>query len=142
MRYGVPYKGSKNGIAEWVVSIFPERANFYDLFAGGCAVTHCAMLSGKFKSYTINDIEDVPQLFMDAVNGKFSNEKRWISREDFFALKDKEAYIRYCWSFGNNGRVYLYSREVEPWKKALHYARVLGEKKVERKIYRVGEKIF
>ena len=43
MRYGVPYKGSKNQIAEWVCSHFPKASNFYDLFAGGCAITHCAM---------------------------------------------------------------------------------------------------
>ena len=25
MRYGVPYKGSKNGIAEWIYSHFPKH---------------------------------------------------------------------------------------------------------------------
>ena len=127
MRYGVPYKGSKNGIAEWVVSQFPKRKNFYDLFAGGCAVTHRTMLVRKFENYVINDIADVPQLFLDSVNGKFREERRWISREDFYRLKDSEPYIRYCWSFGNNGQNYLYAEEVEPWKKALHYAYVFGD---------------
>lgn len=127
MRYGVPYKGSKNGIAEWVVGQFPKRKNFYDLFAGGCAVTHRAMLVRKFENYVINDIADVPQLFLDSVSGKFREERRWISREDFYRLKDSEPYIRYCWSFGNNGENYLYAEEVEPWKKALHYAYVLGD---------------
>ena len=51
MRYGLPYMGSKNKIAEWVVSHFPEKKHFYDLFAGGCAVTHCAMLKRKW-TYT------------------------------------------------------------------------------------------
>ena len=37
-RYGTPYKGSKNQIAEWVYSHFPKATNFYDLFAGGCAI--------------------------------------------------------------------------------------------------------
>lgn len=127
VRYGCPYKGSKNAIAEWVVSQFPDRKNFYDLFAGGCAVTHCAMLKGKFKTYTINDVADVPQLFMDAIHGKYENDTRWISREDFYRLKDSDPYVRYCWSFGNNGFNYLYSKEVEPWKKALHRAYVFGD---------------
>jgi hypothetical protein len=35
--------------------------------------------------------------------------------------------VRYCWSFGNAGQNYLYSKEVEPWKRAVHYARVLGD---------------
>ena len=127
MRYGLPYKGSKNGIADWVCDNLPNAENFYDLFCGGCAITHCAMLRGKYKTYTINDIADTQELFYDAIMGKYQNETRWISREDFFTLKDKDAYIRYLWSFGNNGKNYLYSREVEPYKKALHYARVFND---------------
>lgn len=127
MQYGLPYMGSKNKIAEWVVSHFPEKKHFYDLFAGGCAVTHCAILKRKFETYTVNDISRTPGLFLDAVNGKFRNERRWISRGDFFRLKDTDEYVRICWSFGNKGKDYLYSREIEPWKRALHYARVLGD---------------
>ena len=127
VRYGVPYKGSKNQIAGWIVSQLPKRKNFYDLFAGGCAVTHRAMLTNKFENFVINDITDVPSLFLGAVNGKYAEEKRWISREDFYSLKGKDPYIRYCWSFGNNGKDYLYSKEIEPWKKALHYARLFND---------------
>ena len=56
-RYGVPYKGSKNQIAEWVCSHFPKATNFYDLFAGGCAITHCAMEKNIFQNYHANDIK-------------------------------------------------------------------------------------
>ena len=66
-RYGVPYKGSKNQIAEWVYSHFPKATNFYDLFAGGCAVTHCALLSGEFENYFVNDISDYPEVFLKAM---------------------------------------------------------------------------
>ena len=45
-RYGVPYMGSKNDIAEQIIDIVTQARNFYDLFAGGCAVTHAAMRSG------------------------------------------------------------------------------------------------
>ena len=126
-RYGLPYKGSKNSIAEFIVESIPSRTHFYDLFAGGGAVSHCAMLSGKFHTFHMNDIEDTPLLFLESVHGRYHYENRWISREDFCRLKDSEPYIRYCWSFGNNGKTYLYSKEVEPWKKALHYARVYGD---------------
>lgn len=127
MNYGLPYMGSKNKIAEWVVGHFPEKKHFYDLFAGGCAVTHCAMLKNKFETFTINDISKMTELFTDAISGKYADERRWISRKDFFALKDNDEYVRICWSFGNNGRDYLYSKEIEPWKKALHYACVYGD---------------
>ncbi len=125
--------GSKNGIAEWVVKNLPSSHTFVDLFAGGCAITHAAMLSGKWKSFVANDISDAPQLFRDAVEGKYANEERWISREDFFMFKDSDPYIRVCWSFGNCGRTYIYSRELEPYKRALHrmlFAKTVAERRV------------
>lgn len=127
MNYGLPYMGSKNKIAEWVVGHFPKKKHFYDLFAGGCAVTHCAMLKSKFETFTINDISKMTEFFTDAISGKYAAEKRWISRKDFYRLKDNDEYVRICWSFGNNGIHYLYSKEIEPWKKALHHARVYGD---------------
>ena len=63
-----------------------------------------------------------PTLFIDALNGKYNDENRWISREDFFRLKDTDPYVAIVWSFGNNLRDYLYSKEIEPLKKAIHYA--------------------
>lgn len=124
MRYGVPYQGSKNKIAQWIISNLPSGDTLIDLFAGGCAVTHAAILSGKWNRIVANDIGDAPQLFMDAIHGKYANEKRWISREEFHQIKDSDAYVSLCWSFGNNRSNYLYAREIEPWKKALHFARV------------------
>lgn len=68
----------------------------------------------KYNNYIINDIDaQLPQLFYDAVMGKFANEKTWISRDLFEMLKENDAYVRYIWSFGNNGHAYLYGREVE-----------------------------
>ena len=127
MNYGLPYMGSKNSIAQWVVEHIPGADVFVDLFAGGCAVTHAALLSGRFGRIIANDITDAPQLFRDAVEGKFKDERRWISRDDFLRLKDSDPYVRYCWSFGNAGQDYLYSKEVEPWKRAVHYARIFGD---------------
>ena len=127
MRYGVPYQGSKNKIAGWVIDNLPEDEILVDLFAGGCAVTHAAMLSGKWDKIIANDIGDAPKLFCDAIDGKYADEKRWISREDFQNLKDTDPYVSLCWSFGNNRSGYLYAQEIEPWKKALHYARVFGD---------------
>ena len=124
MRYGVPYQGSKNKIAQWVISNLPSGDTLIDLFAGGCSITHAAILSGKWNRIVANDIGDAPQLFMDAIHGKYANEKRWISREEFYRLKDSDAYVSLCWSFGNNRSNYLYAKEIEPWKKALHFARV------------------
>ena len=63
-----------------------------------------------------------PTLFIDALNGKYENDTRWISREDFFRLRDTDPFVAIVWSFGNNMRDYLYSVEIEPLKRAIHYA--------------------
>lgn len=123
MKYGLPYKGSKNKLAERIVRLLPKRTHLVDLFCGGCAVSHAALLMGKYEHIHINDINWMcPKLFIDALNGKYNDENRWISREDFFRLKDTDPYVAVVWSFGNNLRCYLYSKEIEPLKKAIHYA--------------------
>lgn len=123
MNYGLPYMGSKNKIAEWVSSYLPKAENLYDLFCGGCAITHCAMVHNKYKNYIINDIKGImPQLFVDCLNGKYKDEKRWISHDEFFKLRYTDGYVHTCFSFGNKGQSYLYSRSKEGIKKAMHYA--------------------
>lgn len=84
-----------------------------DLFAGGCAITHAAILSGKYEKFIANDIGDAPQVFINAIKGEYKNENRWISREQFFAEKEQDPFIKYIWSFGNNGKDYLYGKDVE-----------------------------
>ena len=128
MNYGIPYKGSKNKIAQQIINCIPSAENFYDLFCGGGAITHCALLQNRWKNYFMNDIDKgLSQLFVDAVNGKYKNEKRWISREEFFKLKDTDAYVRYIWSFGNNGRSYLYGKNIEKIKHLGHNAVVFND---------------
>jgi hypothetical protein len=125
--FGICYRGSKSRIAADLIAHLPAGGTFYDLFAGGCAVTHAAMLSGKYRRFVANDITGTPGLFRDAIAGKFRDEKRWISREDFFRLKDSEPYVRCVWSFGANGKDYCYSQTIEPYKRACHYAIVLDD---------------
>lgn len=91
-------------------------------------MTHCAMLSGKYKRFIINDI--VPfgmQLFCDAIGGKYKAESRWVTREEFFRLKDTDPYVRLCWSFGNRGDTYIYGEDIVDYKYCLHLAIVEGD---------------
>lgn len=86
-KYGVPYQGSKSQIAEWVVSNLPRAETLVDLFAGGCAITDCAMQSGKWKRIIANDLEGSGiELFDGAIHGKYKDESRWISRDSFYML--------------------------------------------------------
>ena len=124
MNYGIPYMGSKNRIAKWIIDNLPPAEHFYDLFGGGGAISHCALLSGKYKYVHYNELNPlIVKAFTMAISGDFKDEKRWISREDFFKLKDTDPYVSLCFSFGNNAnKGYCYSREIEPLKKAVHYA--------------------
>lgn len=123
MKYGMPYMGSKNRIAKWIIDNLPPAEHFYDLFGGGGAVSHCALLSGKYKYVHYNELNPlIVKAFTMAVNGEFKNENRWISREDFNRLKDTDPYVALCFSFGNRCTSYAYGKEIEPLKKAVHYA--------------------
>ena len=122
MNYGIPYKGSKNKIAENIIAQLPPAKHFYDLFGGGGAMTHCALMSGKYEFVHYNEFNPlVFKCFKMALNGEFKDENRWISREDFERLKDTDPYVACCFSFGNSFRTYAYNSETEPFKKAVHY---------------------
>ena len=126
--YGLPYTGSKSRIAHWVIDNLPCGRVLIDAFAGGCAITHRALLSQKWQTIIANDINcKYTQLFLDAIHGRYRDEKRWISREDFERLKSKDAFVACCWSFSNNLRDYTYSKAIEPYKRALHYAIVFND---------------
>ena len=115
--YGVPYQGNKSRIADIIINILPKGKRLVDLFGGGGAITHCALLSNKWGNYLYNDVNPmITTLFIDAVNGKYHNEKRVITREDFNDLKDTDPYIKYIWSFGNNGTGYLWGEKIEDIK--------------------------
>ena len=115
--YGVPYQGNKSRVADIIISILPEGKRLVDLFGGGGAITHCAILSGKWDQFLYNDLNEmITSLFIDAVYGKYHDEHRVITREEFNDLKDTDAYVKYIWSFGNAGSAYLWGRDIEEVK--------------------------
>lgn len=122
MSFGMPYKGSKSSIAKDIVAALPGGQRLVDLFCGGCAVTDYAMKkTDKFNRFLINDIDGRnPSIYIRALSGGFRNEDRWISRQDFFKLKETDDYVRLCFSFGNSCRSYMYSPQIEPYKEAIH----------------------
>ena len=74
VRYGLPYKGSKNKIAKEILGILPEGKVLVDICAGGCAITHAALeqmdtLCPKWERVIANDIWSNS---MSDENGNFS----------------------------------------------------------------------
>ena len=123
MSFGLPYKGSKSAIAKDIIGVLPGGNRLVDLFCGGCAITDFALKNtDKFNRFLINDIDERnPKTYMKALNGVFRNEDRWISRQDFFKLKETDDYVRLCFSFGNSGKTYMYGPQIEPYKRAIHH---------------------
>ena len=128
--FGLPYTGSKSRIAPWLMEMLPSCENFVDVFAGGCAVSHAMILYGKARKITLNDIQgDVVNLFIDALHGDLEKYDPyiWIDRETFFKKKDSNPFIRLAYSFGNNGKDYLFSRQLEEYKHSVHMALIYND---------------
>ena len=131
-KYGIPYQGSKSAIAESIIEFLPSGKRFVDLFGGGAAMSHCAALSGKYDSVYYNELNPLLcDLLKRAINGEFNYKNfkpEFIDREKFNKRKDENGYVKYIWSFGNNGRSYMFGADVEPIKRSIHNFTVFGIK--------------
>jgi len=143
--YGLPYQGSKQSLCDELIRIFPATDHFYDLFGGGGSVTHAMVLrrSKDFKQFHYNEIKsEIIECFKNAVAGKYSYDvfkPKWISREEFFEKKYLDGYIKLCWSFSCNGKDYLFSKDIEAYKKSMHMAIVFNEfDDVAKKIFKMN----
>lgn len=116
----MPYQGSKRRFAEWILEHLPYRTHLYDIFAGGCAVSDCALKSNKFRYVHGNDITDSALFFKDVIQGTLPDMREFISRKEFYAKKDDDAYIRMSWSFGSDLRTYLYGSKKEDIFRRIH----------------------
>lgn len=112
--YGLPYQGSKNSIAEWVLDHLPAADTLVDLMAGCCAVSHAALMSGKYKHVIANDITDTALIFDAAMRGEMDGYATVLTRDEFNQVKDTDTLAAMIYSFGNNRTDYLYGRDIEP----------------------------
>lgn len=125
--------GSKAKIIEELSKLFPKADHFYDLFGGGFSVSHF-MLKNRANDYkTIIYNEILPGydvLIRDAIAGKYDYsvfKPEFVTRERFFNEKENNAYIKSIWSFGNDGRTYLFGKEIEKQKESMHNAVIFNK---------------
>ena len=129
MNYGLPYKGSKNTIAEEVVAHLPRGKKLLDACCGGGAITMCAAMSGRWEHVVGNDRNKAVVDLLDAVlihKGQIEYEHPNVcTRDDFFnslqRIENGTYTIEDCVnkivaSFGNDGKTYLYGRDIESMK--------------------------
>ena len=110
--FGIPYWGSKNRIAAKIIRRMPKGKRFVDLFAGGCAISHAAMLSGKYEHVHMNDkYGGCIRLFQECLSRIVSS--GFISRQEFFQRYKNEELVRWIWSYCNAGRTYAFGKDKE-----------------------------
>lgn len=129
-KYGAAYQGSKSKIADEIISLLPNKKYFIDAFAGGGALAHCALNSGKFEHIIANDLQTKEILeahFLWTPEQHLEFQKKWITKEEFEQTND--LYIKTCWSFSNNRKAYIYSKDCYEYKRRLHNAICFGEYK-------------
>ena len=149
MNYGLPYKGSKNTIAEDIVKCIPRGVKILDACCGGGAFLMAAAMSGRWKFVVGNDRNCATVDLLDAVlinKGQIEyNNPEVCTRDDFFnslqRIENGEYTIqdcvnKFCASFGNDGKTYLYGSDIEEYKVTAE--RMLTAKTLEerRKSYR------
>lgn len=133
--YGLPYMGSKNSIAKNLIKQLPRAENFYDLFCGGGSMAHRAALSGKYKHIYCNDLTVAVEYVERARRGEYDNRCQWVDREQFIKNKNNDIFICFMWSFGNNGKRYMYGKHIEPLKKRLHFAYIENNNSLLKEFY-------
>lgn len=122
-KYGAAYQGSKSKIADEIISKLPNKKYFIDAFAGGGALAHCALESGRFEHIIANDLQTKEILeahFLWTPEQHLEFQKKWITKEEF--EQTNNLYIKTCWSFSNNRKAYIYSKACYEYKRLLHNA--------------------
>lgn len=123
---GMPYIGSKTRYARRIIEALPKADTFVDLFAGGGAITHAAILSNKYKRYIFNDIDtSITDAIVKADGFDFN---RFVSNDDFERLKDSDFIIRSCWSYASLGTRYQYNQIQEDLMHGVWDAYVLNKR--------------
>ena len=131
---GLPYKGSKNTIANKIVAQFPKAHSFLDACCGGGAVLEAAYLSGKFERVEGIDIDDGIITLLNAVFrdfGKIDYEhKQLVTAERYKeAVRSRatleDAVDRFIASFGFNGYDYQWGERRRHLKYLVHQSMTL-----------------
>lgn len=127
--YGVPYRGSKNTICTRLLEHIPSAPHLFDVFAGGCAMTHAALLCRRFPHVHANDIPGRSlRLFQMAKDGElYGVGQRWVSREEYNKLCGVDPFVTHAWSFSSKPSSYLYGADTVEFEEAKWRAVVKGD---------------
>ena len=149
MNLGLPYKGSKNTISEDIVNRIPRGEKILDACCGGGAFLMAAAMSLRWEKVVGNDLNPATIALLDAVlihKGQIEYEHPPVCTRDDFAnslqriengdFTIQDCVNKYCASFGNDGKTYLYGKQIEEYKLAAEQMLTAGTLDQRRKFYR------
>lgn len=130
------YMGSKEKILDLMKYMFEreyKKKYMIDLFCGGLSVSNFALETTHFQVIA-NDLNNyVVSLHREIQSGAEALKQvayDWVTREKFNDIRDnpqnyEEWYVGFVlnvWSFGCNQKDYLYAKDLEKHKQAMHMA--------------------
>lgn len=122
--------GSKTKTAQDIIRQLPAGERFVDLFGGSFAMSQAAAVSGKYKKVLYNDINPLlPPLIQKAIRGGYNYncfKPVFIEPEEFKKLRLTDGYVQFCWSFGSNGKQYIFGPDNIDVKREAHNFIVFG----------------
>ena len=125
--------GSKSKIApylaDYMINKHPDKHIFIDCCCGGLAMSHYILENYSSIRIIANDFEKSLYNLYKAIFSEGSKKlfdklfSIFVNRDEFVKCLGKDdAYstaVRFCYSFGNGGRTYMYSRDIENEKELL-----------------------
>ena len=148
MKYGLPYKGSKNSIAQKIVDALPSGESFCDACCGGGAILMASAFSGKYARVTGYDINEaiiglIRATMLDFGTIDYEHDLPSVDRKAFFEARNRSAgisdwLVRYCYSFGNDGQTFLWSDEMHEGFRLLEDA-IRGKTPLDERAHLIQE---
>lgn len=154
-KYGVPFRGSKCALVDWIFKYIPSAENFYDIFAGGCSMSHYALTHSRWNNVYSNDLGRGSRLFTACTTGELyinptdhlnnlPNPKmmEYMEKDEFDKLKKvpyKELelwqdWLMCCWSFGNDYLTFRIGKDYNDNARLYHNAVVYLDLKPFEKV--------
>ena len=125
----IPYKGNRAAIAQQLCEAMPPCNHFLDACCGGASVGLTMLAMGKCRELTLNDIYKPTIVLLEAlISGHHDidfEHPQAVTRQQFFDSIERinnnhytpnDVATQFCYSFGNNGKSYLYGKDIEDLK--------------------------
>lgn len=137
--YGLPYKGSKNTIGEFVYNTIynnplngkKEYTHFYDVFGGGGAITHIMLEKSTIPHIHINDRLKIVEVFMAFATNTFEQQFGSLDKHCLYTREQYKAKIeKEGWTVENVWLSIIYG-----FNSALGHSYGFGENNMERNLY-------